>query len=103
MARRTLTQAQKKRVAAAHAWRCAACDVLLPATFEVDHVVPLWQGGADAVDNCQPLCPNCHAEKTQTEGIIRARGAARGLDCRRCGVTVSPYFVHACSRMCDAS
>ena len=51
MPRRTLTQAQKKRVAAAHAWRCAACDVLLPAAFEVDHVVPLWQGGADAVEN----------------------------------------------------
>jgi 5-methylcytosine-specific restriction endonuclease McrA len=32
--------------------------------FELDHEVPLFQGGADTDANCQVLCHECHAAKT---------------------------------------
>lgn len=58
--------------------RCALCGRVcdFPSGFELDHKVPLYQGGADTEDNCQVLCVSfemvegqrvkagCHAEKT---------------------------------------
>ena len=55
---------------------CADCGrvVEYPAGFELDHIVPLYQGGSDTDDNCQILCidPNdpsggCHASKTRRD------------------------------------
>ena len=60
-----------KIVAARQAWRCAGCESLLPAAFQIDHREPLWRGGPDHLDNLQALCPNCHAAKTQREAIDR--------------------------------
>ena len=34
---------------------------------EVDHIVPLRDGGTDRVDNLQGLCKSCHSRKTATE------------------------------------
>lgn len=28
--------------------------------LEVHHIVPLYDGGSDTLDNCAALCPNCH-------------------------------------------
>lgn len=49
--------------------RCARCGRLTdyPGGFELDHCVPLFQGGEDTEDNCQILCSGpdgCHARKT---------------------------------------
>ena len=72
MRRRTWGVSEQKIVAAAQQWRCASCDLLLPAAYELDHVVPLWKGGKDCHEtNAAALCPNCHAEKTQKENIER--------------------------------
>lgn len=56
---------------------CADCGRLThyPAGFELDHKVPLHQGGQDTDDNCQILCVHiedgvdagCHAKKTARE------------------------------------
>jgi 5-methylcytosine-specific restriction endonuclease McrA len=106
MIKRTLTSAQKKVVAASFGWKCAACGELLPASFHVDHVVPLWDGGDDTLDNCQPLCPDHHADKTQREAIERAerkrrilRARVPVLECAGCGVICSPYFAHRCANI----
>lgn len=64
--------AEQKIVAANQKWCCAHCGSSLPASFEVDHRVPLWAGGADCYKtNAQALCPTCHASKTQRESIER--------------------------------
>jgi 5-methylcytosine-specific restriction endonuclease McrA len=93
-------------VAARHGWRCTGCTELLDATYHVDHIVPLWAGGDDTPEQCQPLCPNCHARKTQAEAIARGernrrlRAARRGrptLLCTRCGRVLSSYFLHECA------
>lgn len=46
-------------------YRCNMCKLLLPPTFEIDHIKELWEGGRDEYDNLQALCPNCHALKTR--------------------------------------
>lgn len=43
---RRLGESMKKRVAAAQEWRCATCQKMLPATFQVDHVFPHSLGAA---------------------------------------------------------
>lgn len=53
------------------------------AAVEVDHIVPWSEGGSDALDNLQAVCPECHAPKTQAEAqrararFSRRRPAAR--------------------------
>lgn len=48
---------------------CVNCGRLVdyPDGFEVDHIVPLYKGGADDEDNCQVLCIECHKLKTKSE------------------------------------
>jgi len=56
---------------------CDECK-LLPVprlAHEVDHVVPLWEGGAESDANRQALNSECHAKKTEAEA--RRRGTTR--------------------------
>ena len=45
---------------------CVACLAkgMTSLATELDHIVPLFKGGADAEGNLQGLCPKCHADKT---------------------------------------
>ena len=45
--------------------RCARCGAT--ERLELDHVVPLGDGGADDLANVQLLCAVCHAAKTAAE------------------------------------
>ena len=49
---------------------CIQCgkNARLTAATEVDHIVPLNDGGAQYDEsNCQGLCKSCHSRKTATE------------------------------------
>lgn len=35
--------------------------------FAVDHIIPVFEGGTDDIDNLQAVCIPCHALKTQAE------------------------------------
>lgn len=52
---------------------CKARGIARPGA-EVDHKVPLWDGGTDDEDNKWLLCRPCHEEKTAAEATRRARG-----------------------------
>ena len=59
---------------------CVKHGVVRVAT-ERDHIVPLEEGGADAPDNVQPLCVECHDAKSKAErarGVRRAWAGGRG-------------------------
>ncbi|AGI26487.1 HNH endonuclease family protein [Pseudomonas sp. ATCC 13867] len=63
---------------------CAHCGRLcaFPDGFELDHKLPLFQGGADTDDNCQVLCSGpdgCHAKKT-TSDLGQTRKRTIGVD-----------------------
>ena len=52
-------------------YHCNMCKMLLPPTFEVDHIVELCDGGKDEYSNLHALCPNCHALKTRANILRR--------------------------------
>lgn len=47
------------------------CEILYPGCMgvatEVDHIVPVAEGGTDELGNLQAACPGCHRIKTQAE------------------------------------
>lgn len=64
MHRRHVTGLQKKIVASEQGWKCKQCNTILDYSYEVDHIVPLYQGGSNDTTNLQALCRNCHGRKT---------------------------------------
>jgi len=62
--KRTLNQTTKKVVAANQKWNCNICNNMLDASYEVDHINPLYNGGTNDISNLQALCRNCHGKKT---------------------------------------
>ena len=60
---------------------CRACTLAgrLRAATEVDHIVPLYRGGADDDDNLQPLCSDCHRAKSAAD-MGRLRRIPIGID-----------------------
>jgi hypothetical protein len=53
---------------------CAECQRqgITKLTDEIDHIIPLTEGGEDVDGNCQGLCFDHHAEKSAREGNIHA-------------------------------
>ncbi len=49
---------------------CEAKGYAKPAT-QLDHIIPLWQGGKDDESNYQSLCVECHKDKTAAEARDR--------------------------------
>lgn len=78
MQRIKISAAQFKVLGARQQWKCNECQDMLTSTAQVDHIVPLHEGGTNHDSNLHVLCVECHAMKTQNE--------AR----RRC--KYSPYF-----------
>lgn len=63
----------RKRVALAQEFRCQRCGcVWLPWRDQVDHDVPLEQGGSNDDSNLNLLCDDCHKAKTAREASNRA-------------------------------
>ena len=67
--KRSVSETKKKYVASMQDWKCGQCNKKLTHTFEVDHKIPLKNGGSNHVDNLESLCPNCHREKTAMDNM----------------------------------
>ncbi len=69
----------RQRVLKAHDYLCVRCaqSKFPRMAQEVDHIVPLEQGGSNDDSNLQPLCAPHHAEKTAQEARERHRGWGR--------------------------
>lgn len=67
--KRNVTNGQKKYVAAYQQWKCGHCKQLLDASYEVDHIIALYKGGTNHLDNLVALCRNCHGNKTMKERL----------------------------------
>ena len=52
-------------------WRCRQCRKR--RRLQVDHIVPLSQGGAERMENYQTLCHWCHVTKTAGENALPGR------------------------------
>lgn len=56
---------------------CQHChETHTPQHLEIDHILPLGDGGTDTEDNLQILCKPCHRTKTITENRRRIQHRA---------------------------
>ena len=62
--RNAITPLIKKKVASNQKWKCLMCHQLLDYTYEIDHILPVFKGGSNDLNNLQALCRNCHGKKT---------------------------------------
>ena len=67
--KRNVSEQMKKYVAANQEWKCLECKNILDASYEVDHIIPLYKGGDNDSKNLQALCRNCHGSKTIRDKI----------------------------------
>jgi 5-methylcytosine-specific restriction endonuclease McrA len=68
----------RQRIAVAQQFKCQGCGcVWLPWRDQVDHHVPLEQGGSNDDSNLNLLCLDCHTTKTASEA--KGRSAAGAL------------------------
>ena len=65
--KRNVSESKKKFIASNQKWKCAHCQNLLDNTYEVDHIVALYKGGSNELNNLEALCRNCHGKKTFME------------------------------------
>ena len=68
---RKVSDQLKKIVASQQKWNCKKCNNILDATYEVDHIIALEDGGNNDIHNLQALCRNCHGKKTMGDNIKR--------------------------------
>ena len=67
-------QTRNDRVKLRDKWTCRHCGTIT-TELEIDHRVPLSEGGAESDENCQSLCIPCHEAKTKREtGERNAQG-----------------------------
>jgi 5-methylcytosine-specific restriction protein A len=65
-------RAKRERILVRDAFVCRACGrVVSGHEANVDHIVPLEDGGSDRDDNLQTLCRSCHGKKTRGEQRAR--------------------------------
>lgn len=66
----TICSSELRRRVRAEEKACASCGKQR-TRFEVDHIVPVADGGEDSRENLQLLCRNCHQKKSAEEAIRR--------------------------------
>jgi hypothetical protein len=62
-----VTPITRLEIASSQTWCCSICTNSLPAYFEIDHTIPLWNDGRDIRENVTAVCIGCHGEKTHNE------------------------------------
>lgn len=85
MTRREFTRTTKLAAFERAGGCCEQCGRKIVAERpEYDHRIPCEMGGDNSLDNCQVLCPWCHAEKTHKEDAP-ARAKSRRVRARHVG------------------
>lgn len=66
--RKLFSEFEKQSIASAHDYKCSNCKTnLVEREFDIDHKIPIAQGGKNSIENLQPLCKTCHKFKTANE------------------------------------
>lgn len=76
MKRKPLTRAQRTKIFDAHKGICCLCEgdiYALKRKWIIEHIKPLWLGGADDPSNMAPACECCAIEKTCGEASVKAK------------------------------
>lgn len=77
MKRKPLTRVQRTKLFHAHEGICCLCKLPIFAgrgdKWIVEHIKPLWLGGADDTTNMAPAHERCAIEKTTREAPVKAK------------------------------
>lgn len=58
------TEKMWEKLVASFDCRCVFCGVHMAAVeVQKDHILPIYQGGSDSIENLQPLCKKCNTAK----------------------------------------
>lgn len=68
--KRAVSESIKKMVAANQQWKCSQCGMILSASYEIDHIKPLYMGGSNEIGNLTAMCRNCHGNKTLSDKLF---------------------------------
>ena len=75
--RKSLSGKKKLEIFKSHNGVCHICGGKIGATrtesWEVEHIIPLWQGGEDEEQNMAPAHTVCHKPKSNKEATERAK------------------------------
>lgn len=78
--------------------------MLLPPTYQIDHIIPWSLCHDDSECNLQALCANCHSEKTRKEAhrILQYKKLLNQCpdDCSLCWFCLETYITTS-SHLCD--
>ncbi len=87
MTRRPISTSKRVRIFLEASGICHICHTFIDATkhpWHVEHVTPLWLGGADDESNMRPAHIDCHASKSADEAPQRAK--SNRIRARRIGI-----------------
>lgn len=96
--KRSYSTTHRIEVAYRTEYRCACCDMLLPPTFEIDHIIELRDGGLDEYTNLQALCPNCHSLKTRANTMKHDKVLGREFTARSTVYEANAFAKFKCKR-----
>jgi len=66
--RKNFSEFEKQSIASHFDYKCNICRTnLLERDYQIDHKLPIANGGKNSIDNLQPLCKKCHLTKTKNE------------------------------------
>ena len=73
--RKRFTQRERRHIASLQDFQCYLCNKGLSRHnlhhFDLDHKIPLSQGGTNEIHNVYALCVECHRDKTKWEASQR--------------------------------
>ncbi len=74
--RRTFNERERAEFFAERHVRCANCNRKIPSgmDWDIDHVIPIADGGTNEDANLQVLCFLCHSAKTKDDVTEIAKG-----------------------------
>ena len=103
--RRKLSENIKKQIAFNQSWRCKVCSILLPPSYQIDHIIPHAISIDDSINNLQALCPNCHCTKTHKEHnrIIRYKKKRANENCQLCWFCLKPQTKGQIHHLCNCN
>lgn len=70
--RYSFSEFEKQSICSACNYKCSNCNTdLVEREFDIDHKIPIANGGKNSVENLQALCKTCHKRKTSYESYLK--------------------------------
>ena len=77
--RKSFPEPFRRKIATRQDWKCAnpdgKCIKLDLEEYDIDHIIPLHQGGTNYQNNLQALCPACQRRKTEKEACMQVEAS----------------------------